>query len=67
VRALKDANMLPNGTTPAPEDRCDVLIVVGRKGMLNEEYRRRFESSPILAETRRGGVALAKLLPGESH
>jgi 4-amino-4-deoxy-L-arabinose transferase-like glycosyltransferase len=68
VRALKDAGMLPEGAKPAGEDRSDVLIVLGRKGMLNEEFRRRFERSPVvLAETRRGDVALAKLLTGNSH
>jgi hypothetical protein len=67
VRALKDAGMLPDGATPAGEDRSDVLIVLGRKGMLNEEYRRRFETTPALAETRRGNVTLAKLLRADSR
>jgi hypothetical protein len=66
VRALQDARLLPARATAAPEDRCDVLIVLDRKGMLSPEYRRRFETSPALAETRRGGVALARLLHGTS-
>jgi hypothetical protein len=66
VRALQDAGMLPEGARPAGEDRCDVLIVLGRKGMLSAEFRRRFETSPALAETRRGRVALAKLLQGDA-
>jgi 4-amino-4-deoxy-L-arabinose transferase-like glycosyltransferase len=65
VRALRDAGMLPDEAVPAGEDRCDVLIVLGRKGMLKGEFLRRFETSPALAETRRGGVTLAKLLAGD--
>jgi len=65
MRAVQDAGLLPPGARPVPEDRSDVLIILGRKGMMSDGLRHRYETSATLAETRRGGVALAKLVPGD--
>jgi len=66
VRALQDARFLRADAVPAYENRCDLLITIGRRGMLKQEFLERFEREPGVAETRRSGVILAKLLPGNS-
>ena len=66
-RFLQLQGDLPASTAWARPEEADVLIVLGRRGMLTPEMARRFDSEPGFAEVRREGVCLAKaLLPGRS-
>jgi hypothetical protein len=64
ARAWEEAGWLPEGATAAPEDRCDVLVIVDRKSMLTDHYRDRFRNETGIAETRIGNVVVAKLVAG---
>ena len=65
ARALHDYRLLPTDVAAAPEDRCDVLVILGRKSMLGDQWTQRLQTSASIAETRRDGVVLARIVASD--